>query len=160
MHYEHIVQINDANDPLLSIISRNQLWRGLLRRVEKPEEFLVGVESVTITARGDGWLKRDMQLGPLRVEDHITLEDEVRIHFDTAPSAQHQGGSFTMTIEEPNPGALFVRFSYQTALPETGPQDTDAGDAYFADYVKSAYRDTDIDAIRWIRELVETGQLD
>jgi hypothetical protein len=65
-----------------------------------------------------------------------------------------------MRIEEPEPGALFVRFVYRTSLPETGPMDTEAGDAYFASYVKAAYRDTDIDSIRKIRALAETGALD
>jgi hypothetical protein len=158
MHYEHLVQINDPDNTLLTPMSRGQLWLGLLRRVERPEEFLVGVERVAIVARGEGWLKREMQLGPLLVCDHITLIHEQKVHFDTAASAQHQGGSFTMTIEEPSTGDLFVRFSYQTALADAGASSTN-DDAYFADYVKSAYRDTDIDAIRWIRELVETGEI-
>ena len=160
MHYEHLIQINDPNDPLLSPMSRSQLWRGLMRRVEQPQEFLVNVEQVAILARGEGWLKREILLGTLRVQDHITLEHEHRIHFQTAPSDQHQGGSFTMTIEEPNPGDLFVRFGYTTSLPESGAMDSEAGDAYYADFIKSAYRDTDVDAIRWIRELQETGELE
>lgn len=160
MLFEHIVQINDPSNPLLTPMNRQQLWRGLLRRVERPEEFLVGVEHVAIVERGTGWLQREMRLGAMMVRDRITLEDERRVHFDTAPSEQHDGGQFTMTIEEPTPGSLFVRFSYKTSLPDTGATDTAAGDAYFADYIKSAYRDTDVDAIRWIRELLETGELD
>ncbi|WP_269532538.1 SRPBCC family protein [Chitinimonas sp. BJYL2] len=160
MHFEHLVQINNPDDPLLTVMSRAQLWRGLMRRVEKPEEFLVGVESVRIIERGEDWLKREMQLGALLVQDHILLAHEHIIQFATAPSAQHGGGHFTMVIEEPSPGDLFVRFRYETSLPEAGEATTEADDAYFADYVKSAYRATDIDAIRWIRELLETGQLD
>lgn len=160
MHYEHLIQINDPNDPLLTPLTRAQLWRGLIRRVEQPAEFLVGVVSVKIVERGEGWLKREMLLGNLTVKDHITLEIEQRVHFDTAPSDQHHGGSFTMQIEEPEPGSLFVRFSYHTPLPEPSPGDTTANDAYFTEYVKKAYRETDVDAIRWIRELAETGELE
>ncbi|WP_158229036.1 AtaL-like protein [Chitinimonas sp. BJB300] len=160
MHYEHLIQINDPNDPLLTPLSRTQLWRGLLRRVEQPQEFLVGVVTVKILERGEGWLKREMLLGNLTVVDHITLDIEQRVHFDTAPSEQHQGGSFTMQIEEPTPDSLFIRFSYRTPLHEHRPEDTTADDAYFSDYVKTAYRDTDIDAVSWIRELAETGELE
>ncbi|WP_374349242.1 SRPBCC family protein [Chitinimonas sp.] len=159
MHFEHLIQINDPDNEMLTPISRSQLWQGLLRRVEQPQEFLVGVEAVRITERGEGWLKREMQLGPLQVNDHITLVAEQQVHFATAPSEQHQGGSFTMSIEEPSPGALFVRFTYQTSLSDQAKVDSGSDDAYFADYVKSAYTDTDVDAIRWIRELVETGEL-
>lgn len=160
VHFEHLVQINDPTNPLLAPISRDQLWRGLMRRVEQPGEFLVGVEHVALAVRSAQLIEREMLLGALRVVDRISLEPGRSIHFDTAPSEQHQGGSFTMTIEEPNPGDLFVRFSYRTALPDgVGTPDSAAGDAYFADYVKAAYRDTDVDGIRWIRELVETGEL-
>src|SRR6218665_2414212 len=104
MQFEHLIQINNPDDPLLTPMSRAQLWRGLMRRVEKPEEFLLGVESVRIVGRGDDWLKREMQLGALLVEDHILFAHEHIIQFATAPSAQHGGGTFTMTIEEPAPG--------------------------------------------------------
>ncbi|QDQ28539.1 DUF1857 family protein [Chitinimonas arctica] len=159
MLYEHLIQINDPNSPLLEPISRAQLWRGLMRRVEQPQEFLVGVEHVAIVARGEGWLKREMLLGALRVEDHVSFEPEVQIHFLTSPSEQHQGGSFTMRIEEPSQGELFVRFRYQTLLPETSQTDSEEDDAKYAGYVKAAYRSTDVDAVRWIRELAETGEL-
>lgn len=159
MHYEHLIQINDPDNELLTPMTRSQLWRGLMRRVEQPEEFLIAVESVRFPARGEGWLKREMQLGPLKVEDHIRLEHEVAIHFETAPSDQHQGGSFAMHIEEPSIGDLFVRFVYHTQLPDAPATESSQDDAYFASFVKKAYRDTDIDAVRWIRELLETGEL-
>lgn len=159
MNFEHLVQINDPADPLLTPLSRRQLWQGLIRRVERPEEFLVGVEHVAIVARGEGWLQREMRLGTMLVCDRITLEEEQRVLFDTAPSEHHGGGQFVMSIEEPGEGALFVRFSYRTALSET-PTGNANDDANFVEYVKSAYRDTDVDAVRWIRELAETGELD
>jgi len=159
VHYEHLIQINDANNPTLIPLSRRQLWLGLLRRAERPQEFLIGVERVEIMERSAGYFERDMQLGKLQVCDHITLEEDVSVHFETQPGENHDGGSLLMRIEEPQPGDLFVRFVYQTSLPETGPMDTEAGDAYFASYVKAAYRDTDIDSIRKIRALAETGEL-
>lgn len=159
MHYEHLVQINDPQDPLLTPLSRLQLWRGLLRRVERPDEFLVGVESVRFPERGTDWVKREMQLGTLLVCDHIRLHEGQSIEFDTAPSAQHQGGKFSMRIEEPAAGELFVRFAYQTPLRDAA-DGASAEELQLLDFLRNAYRDTDVDAIRWIRELAETGQLD
>jgi hypothetical protein len=160
VHYEHLIQINDPNNPMLEPLSRRQLWLGLLRRAERPQEFLIGVERVEILERGMGWFEREMRIGNLDVRDHIELEEDVSVHFETQPGENHGGGTLTMRIEEPQPGDLFVRFVYKTSLPETGPMDTEAGDAYFASYVKAAYRDTDIDSIRKIRALAETGALD
>ena len=61
-----------------------------------------------------------------------------------------------MTIEEPSPGALFVRFEY----------DDHAGDiesteeAFYNEFRRSAYLEADIDTIRMIRQLADEGQLD
>ncbi|MBK9243241.1 MAG: DUF1857 family protein [Burkholderiales bacterium] len=43
MRFEHLVQINDPLQPLLTEVSREQLWRGLLRRAEQPTEFVLGL---------------------------------------------------------------------------------------------------------------------
>ena len=157
MLFEHIIQINDLNNPMLLPITRTELWEGLMRRAERPQDYLIGVERVEILARGPDWLQREMQIGSLLVTDRILLEQEVQIRFETEPTDQHHGGTMTMRIEEPEPGALFVRFSYDTPLPETGQMDGEAGDAYFASYVKAAYRDTDVDMVRKIRARIESG---
>ena len=51
MRFEHLVQINDPLMPLLTEVSRAQLWRGLVLRAEDPAQFVVGLERATIDAR-------------------------------------------------------------------------------------------------------------
>ena len=160
MRYEHLIQINDPHNPTLIPLRRDQLWVGLLLRAEQPEEFLVGVERMRILARGVDWLEREMYLGNLRVHDRITLLPGYSVHFATSPSEVHGGGQLTLQIEEPQHGDLFVRFTYETALSEEAKLESDAGDAYFADYVKNAYKATDIDSIRTIRRMAAEGLLD
>ena len=53
---------------------------------------------------------------------------------------------------EPQPGALFLRFRYDTTLSET----TGSEDARYADIVRSAYHQSDLDTVRVIRMIVES----
>jgi hypothetical protein len=43
MRFEHLVQINDPLQPLATEVSREQLRRGLVRRAERPAEFVLGL---------------------------------------------------------------------------------------------------------------------
>jgi hypothetical protein len=54
-----------------------------------------------------------------------------------------------MTIGQPNPVQLFVRFKYHTTLSSAAQR---ADDEQTIEIVKSAYREADIDTIRLIRE--------
>ncbi|KAG0162599.1 hypothetical protein DFQ30_001659 [Apophysomyces sp. BC1015] len=61
-----------------------------------------------------------------------------------------------MTIEQPDPLQLFVRFAYRTTLPSAA-QGTD--DEQTNEIVKSAYREADIDTVRLIREYASNARL-
>ena len=39
MKFEHLVQINDPLNPLIDSLTRDQLWRGLMRYIETPGRF-------------------------------------------------------------------------------------------------------------------------
>jgi hypothetical protein len=55
-----------------------------------------------------------------------------------------------MTIEEPEEDQLFLRFDYRTTLPTSDTED----DRQTSEIVKSAYRESDIDTVRLIRQYV------
>ena len=61
-----------------------------------------------------------------------------------------------MTIEEPAAGALFVRFEYDDHQ-ESG---NDAEAEFYNNFRRDAYKESDIDTVRKIRELAMEGQLD
>jgi len=53
MRFEHLVQINDPLQPMRAEVAREQLWRGLVRRAERPAEFVLGLAGATIEQRID-----------------------------------------------------------------------------------------------------------
>ena len=153
MNFEHLIQINDPENPLVEFLSRDQLWQGLRQRIENPVPFLPGLESCTILERQASELLRELDFGPATIQDRVTLRESHWVRFDIIPSAAHAGGSLTITIEEPEPGFLFLRFAYQTTL----ASNSDSEDRAYIEYVKSAYHQSDVDCVRLIRTLAASG---
>ena len=86
------------------------------------------------------------------VDDHVTLRELDSVHYEIVPTATVPGGNLTMTIEEPEVGALFVRFSYCARYLEN------IGDGQPYDlYVQQAYVAADIDTISEIRSRLQAA---
>ncbi len=155
MNFEHLIQINDPENPLVETMCRDQLWNGLLHRVENAVPFLPGLESCTIVERQADPLRRELDFGPAVIHDCVTLVHMVSVRFDIQPSEVHPGGSLMITIEEPEPGFLFLRFAYQTTLASAPNSEEQA----YIEYVKSAYHQSDVDCVRIIRTLATGGEV-
>lgn len=155
MEFEHLVAINDPGNPLIVPLTRRQLWLGLLHRVDNPVPFLPGLESCTVIESGEDYLLRDLDFGPAVIRDRVTMAEWHWVRFDILPNEEHAGGSLTITIEEPAPGYLFLRFAYRTTL----AANPNSEDRAYVEYVKSAYHQSDIDCVRLIRTLAADGTL-
>ena len=155
MNFEHLIQINDPDNPLVDSLTRDQLWQGLLHRVDNPVPFLPGLESCTILERSGDTVLRALDFGPAIIHDRVTLVEHHAVRFDIQPSASHPGGSLTITIEEPEPTFLFLRFAYQTTL-AVNPNSEERA---YIEYVKSAYHQSDVDCVRLIRTLAAGGRI-
>lgn len=148
MNFEHLVQINDPLNPLAEVLTREQLWEGLVLRAEQPQLFVLGLDSCTILARTTDTLERELQYGHATVRDRVTFTPRESVRYDILATEAHIGGSLTMTIEQPDDLQLFLRFEYATTLPTPDSEDT----RQTSEIVKSAYREADIDTVRLIRE--------
>ncbi len=155
MNFEHLIQINDLENPLIETLERSQVWAGLLHRVEDATPFLPGLQGCTVVERHPGHLLRELDFGAAIIHDKVTMAEGEWVRFDIQPSAQHAGGSLTIRIEEPEPGALFLRFSYATSF----AVDPASEDRAYIEYVKSAYHQSDVDCVQIIRMLASGGPL-
>ncbi|MEX3855614.1 SRPBCC family protein [Paraburkholderia sp. BR10923] len=155
MNFEHLIQINDPLNPLVESMTREQLWEGLVLRAEQPQLFVMGLDSCTILSRDGNVLERELHYGQATVRDRVTLQESNSVRYDILPTAEHVGGSLTMTIEQPDELQLFLRFEYATTLPVST---TDQDAVRTQEIVKSAYRENDIDTVRLIRQYVATKQ--
>lgn len=155
MKFEHVVIVNDADKPLIEDLSREELWFGLLCRVEDPRAFLPGLEACSILERQENQLLRELNFGQLRVRDRVSLVPLESVSFEAEKTAEHAGGSLLIRIEEPAPGQLVLRFRYLTSLPEA--QGGEEG--MVTDYVKAAYYESDIDTVHTIRRIISTRRM-
>lgn len=160
MKFEHLVEINDLSMPQGLQLSREQLWFGLLCRAEDPRPFLPGLERCQILERKPAELHRVLHFGSSAIRDCVRFEAMQWMSFSSAPTTEHAGGELRINIEEPQPGALFLRFCYQTTLGEQvssadGAEGADE-DAQFADFVRAAYHQSDLDTVRVIRQLASS----
>ncbi|TWG79674.1 uncharacterized protein DUF1857 [Cupriavidus gilardii J11] len=155
MRFEHLVEINDPNNVGLETLTADQVWQGLVLRGQSPELFVLGLDRAEITGQGEQWMERVLHFGGAEVRDRVVFEPRRSVRYETAPTADHAGGTLTMTIETPAPGALLVRFTYETTMPAVDA----SGDDRYAEIVKSAYHQADLDTVRKIRELASIGRL-
>jgi len=155
MKFEHLVQINDPLNPLIDSLTRDQLWRGLMRFIETPVAFVEGLDSGTVTARHENKLQRELMFGRHRVRDEVTMQPMDSIHIATRASPEIPAGTLTITIEDHGTELYFVRFVYET-FPMGHPPLAEQ----YREAVKEAYKHAGIDIIRRIREYAEEGRLD
>ena len=58
MKFEHLVEINDLTTPDIPVITREQLWRGLILRAESPKLFVDYIDECSITERTEIAMQR------------------------------------------------------------------------------------------------------
>lgn len=155
MQFEHLIEINDPTLVFVPVLSRRQLWLGLMARVEDSRDFLPGLDECRILSRGEGRVERRLRWGTVEVRDVVTFAEEAWVCFDTQPNEHHSGGRLTITIEEPEPERLFLRFAYDIAF-ASGHETEDES---YADYLAQAYEAAGIDTVQRIRELAQSAQV-
>lgn len=144
MFYEHLIEINNPAELLLAPLTREQLWRGLLLRVEQPDRFLPQLETFSTRQLDDTSLSRSLNFGTVVIHDRVQLLPLQQVEIAITAPAEHSGSLLVISIEEPEPLRLFLRFSYRTTLT----------DEEAMEYVKSAYRESDIESVRIMRSLL------
>lgn len=154
MNFEHLVMVNDPANPLLGALTREEVWFGLLCRVEDSRAFLPGLEACRVLERSETEVLRELDFGSVVIRDRVTLHPMEWVRFESERTAEHAGGSLMISIEEPAPDTMVLRFSYVTTLADRAKDD-----ARYAEFVKSAYHQSDIDTLRVIRMIAESGRI-
>ncbi|MGI4936568.1 MAG: AtaL-like protein, partial [Janthinobacterium lividum] len=79
----------------------------------------------------------------------------LQVHYHVPQQKDIPASDLKVTIEEPNPGALFVRFEYD----DNNSAKEEPAEAFYNEFRRSAYQESDIDTIRVIREMAAAGSL-
>jgi Domain of unknown function (DUF1857) len=154
MKFSHLIEINDPLNPLLDPLTRSQLWRGLVLRAEQPKMFMPHLDACDILERSLSTVERELRYGDIVIRDRVSYLPQMQVHYHVPQQKDIPMSDLTMTIEEPQPGLLFVRFEYD----DHQGQENQA-EAFYNEFRRSAYQEADIDTIRMVRELAENGEL-
>ncbi|MDT8429043.1 MAG: AtaL-like protein [Pseudomonadales bacterium] len=150
LEFEHLIQINDPQRPDIAFISRAQLWGGLVFRARYPDRFNPSLEC-HIEAEHTSGFTRVIRVGDTVMHDEVNLIGLSTINTRLSAGTDNLQAESITRIEEPEPGALFVRFVYRRdSLARTD-------EANYDDMLKSAYLQMDRDAIRLLREWFANG---
>jgi hypothetical protein len=151
MQFSHLIQINDPFNPLIEPLSREQLWRGLVLRAENPLLFVMALDGFEVLERSENALSRVLHFGSLSLRDRVSFSQMKQVRYEIEAAGDTPSATLVMTIEEPEPDQLFVRFDYETL------QDGAKAplDEVYSSLAKQAYVEADIDTISTIRRLAE-----
>lgn len=158
MRFEHLVKMFDDRVGQ-ALISRRQLWLGLVLRAEEPMRFDENITSARILSYDETGMRREVQFGSLLVRELVRFVDQSTVRYETEPSEQHMRSVLTMSIEEPQPEHLFVRFVYENDLPDAAPSNDSNDPGYYVPYLKSAYQQADQLTAQTILTLARDGVL-
>lgn len=154
LRYEHLVEVDGAQEHIPQV-GVEPLWRGLLLRVQFPQNFQPGLESCEVLALDDGELLRTLQFGSREVRDRVRIDAAARrIHSEVLGLPSDQQAQLSMQVEHPPGGGLWVRFMYAVRSPDH------RADAPLASFVKDAWRQADEETVFRIRQLALSGVLD
>jgi hypothetical protein len=155
MKFEHLIEINDPLNPLIDALTVEQLWSGLVLRAESPKLFVPQLDEAIIDERTENSFRRRLRYGQLVIDDRVRLEPLRRVVYDVPAQGEITASTLTMTIEQPTPDTLFVRFQYD----DGHDAETDAANAMYDEFKRSAYKEADVDTVGMIRELATQGRL-
>jgi Domain of unknown function (DUF1857) len=148
LHHEHLIRINDPANMAGHWLTREQLWDGLWHTVVTPQSVDTSIDAAAVEEIGPNELSREVRRGHTVFCDRVERihQNRLTIHADTASA--FAGSTLTISIEEPAPGMLFVRFTYQLfGLENDRTEEED-------ETRRSAYRESDIARIREARRFV------
>ena len=147
MRYEHLVQINDLEQPDIPVLERAQLWFGLLARAERPAMFDATVDGTRVLRRDGNGFERELTRGSSTTRESVSLRPEESIEIGIGAGTEFAGSLLTIAIEEPLPQALFLRFTYELRGPAV-PTDEAERRA-----LRQAYYFANLELVRRIRAL-------
>ena len=100
-------------------------------------------------------MERILHFGQASIRDTVTYRHLEWVCFESRATAEHAGGSLTVRLEETDLNRIFLRFTYETTLSENAAE----GEVVqVSEFVKSAYRESDVDTVRIIRTIAANGR--
>jgi len=149
LRYEHLIRINDRAEESIPLLSRAELWRGVLLRAARPELFDTGIDETRTLSESPAQLLREVRRGSAVVTERVDFAAEESATLTVVSGTSLAGSSLELRIEEPAPEVLFLRFIYDMRGADVPELDAER------QALKQAYYFADIETVRHIRSIAE-----
>lgn len=149
------IPVNDASRPDVPVLTRHQVWQGLLLKAEDATRFVPLITYCKVLERSENGLLREVNFGPGRMRERVTFFPEERVRFEQLDGPL-QGGWIDNLIEEDDAGALRLRFVF--SAPRGGGPGGPGGPGGRSG-INATYRQALESTLATVRRLVQDGKL-
>jgi hypothetical protein len=147
-HIDETVMVNDASRPDQRVLTRHQIWQGLVMKAEDAVPFVPGMTYCQVIERTEDGFIREIEMRGMRVRERVTFFPETRVRFDRIDGPMR--GSIDNIIDEDEHGELRLRFVFSE---EQRPQGAAGED------IRPIYRRALENTLAVVRRLVQEGKL-
>lgn len=156
IHLSHSVPVNDKTRPDVPVLTRSQLWRGLVMRAEDAVPFTPEMTSCTVIERTSASeFLREVAFQGHPIRERVTLFPETRVHFEQVSGPTR--GTIDTIIEEDTGGELQLRFSFNLDVHGIAPGSDQ--EKSFIEGVRDTYMHAVELTLERVRDLVRSGAL-
>jgi hypothetical protein len=131
----HSVLVNDPADPNAPVLTRDDVWKGLVMKAENALPFVPKMDKCDVVERGENYILRDIRFGGDDLREAVTLTPKSRVEFRRV-----QGrvlGVITNEILEYGNGELELKFSF--ALEIEGVKSGSPEELEYEENMRDAY---------------------
>jgi Domain of unknown function (DUF1857) len=145
----HSVLVNDPADPESPVLTRDDVWEGLVMKAENALPFVPKMEKCDVVERRENFVLRDIRFGGDDLREAVTLTPKTKVQFHRV-----QGrvlGDITNEILENSSGELELKFSF--ALQIEGVESGSAEEQQYEANMKDAYMGAVVATLGAIRQM-------
>ena len=140
------------------VLSRSDVWRGLVMKGENALPFVPVMEACDVIERGAengaDWLIREIRIGGNAMREKVTFHPEHTVEFERLDGIE-RGTILNEILDED--GELALRFTF--TLSREDMEDGSAAEKAYADSMEETYLKAVRSTIDTIRRLLAEGQL-
>lgn len=108
--------INPDKSGAVPILSRDQVWRGLMMKVDDARPFVPLMTKCDVTERWDNGLLRDIIFDGMSLSEKITFYGQEKVAFERVGGGDELGTIWNEIIEDAD-GELHLRFAFELEVP-------------------------------------------
>lgn len=122
----HSVLVNDPGDPETPVLTRDDVWDGLVMKAENALPFVPKMEKCDVVEKHENFILRDIRFGGDDLREAVTLTPKTSVEFRRV-----QGrvlGVITNEILENSDGELELKFSFALEIEGVEPGSSEERD--------------------------------